>query len=191
MPIRVITPPATEPVTLPEAKAHLRLESNLDDVQVDTLVRTARQYVEQVCWRGLVSQTIEYVTDAFPSDDGGIELPFGNLVSVTSVTYVDANGAEQTMPSSDYSVDTVRVPGRVMLAYGKTWPTAREQWDAVKVRYAVGWAASSVPLPLKHAILLIVSHLYEHRTPEVIGASISQVQFAIDALIWPYRLTEF
>lgn len=184
---RLVTAPATEPVTLAEAKAHLRLEHDLDDTYVTTLIQAARQHAEEVCWRGMISQTWEVVLSAFPSCDS-LELPHGALASITSVTYTDTDGDSQTLSTDVYEADTVSVPGRIRLKYGQSWPGSRTQWDAVRIQYVVGWAdADSVPAPLKQAILLLVSQMYEHRTPEV-DRSLSQVQFAVSALLAPYRL---
>lgn len=179
MPTRLITAPASEPVTLREAKDHLRLETDLDNDQVTAMIVAARQYLEEVCWRRFVTQTWELVLEACPSN-GIIELPGGSLASVTSVKYVDTGGTLQTMATSDYVVDTATVPGRVLAAYGVTWPTTRTQWDAVVVRYVVGSAVADVPAPIKQACLLHVSDLYEHRLPED--------NEAMAALIHPYRI---
>lgn len=189
---RLITPPAVEPVTLAEAKAHLRLEHSLDDAYVTTLIQAARQYVEKVCWRGLVTQTWELVIDEFPASDY-IELPKGELQSITSVSYVDANGVTQTFANTDYEADTVTVPGRIMLKYLMSWPSgARSVWNAVRIQYVVGWAdAAAVPAPIKQAILLLVSQMYEHRTPEVVGTIMAAVSFSFGALLAPYRLARF
>lgn len=198
MPTTLITAPADEPVTLAEAKSHLRLEHALDDAAVTAAITAARQWVEEVCWRGLVTQTWERVESAFPADSSlalerqGLELPMGNLVSVTSLKYIDPDGVERTaVLNTDYVIDTVNVPGRVRRAYAKSWPSVRSQWDAVRCRYVVGWATGEVPKPLKNALLLLVSQLYEHRTPEVTGTIISKVAFAVEALIAPYRLVRF
>ncbi len=193
MPLQPITPPADEPVTLTEAKNHLRLETAADDASVLVMISAARLWAEEHCWRGFVTQVWELVEPCFPDDAGlpaareGFELPRGNLVSVASVKYIDSNGVEQTMPTADYTVDTVTVPGRVRRAYGKSWPSYRSQWDAVRIRYTVGWDVTSVPKPIKQALLLLISQMYEHRTPEVAGA-VSKVQFAVEALLGPYRL---
>lgn len=198
MPIRIVTPPSAEPVSLSEAKAQLRLEHTADDAFVGTLIKSAREYVEQVCWCGLVTQTVELVMNSFPdwcypsqgSFVGGskFELPFGRLVSVTSVKYIDVNGVEQTMSPADYSVDNVSAPGRIYLGYNKTWPSTRAQWDAVRVQYIVGTDDETVPASLKQAMLLLISQMYEHRTPEITGTIIAAVQFSFDALIQPHRL---
>lgn len=181
---RLVTAPAEEPVTLAEAKAHLRLEHNEDDVYVESLITAARQYVEQICWRRVVTQEWELVLGGFPGADE-ISLAKEDLKSVESVQYVDANGDEQTLSPDVYAVDAVSEPGRVVLAPGQSWPATAEREDAVRVRFKAG-----CPRPVAQAILLLVSQMYEHRTPEVHGA-LAQVHFAVDALLAPYRVVRF
>lgn len=188
--MHVVTPPAAEPVTLAEAKEHLRLETAEDDGYVTTLIQAARQYIEEVCWRGVVTQTMETVLDGFPCGDK-VELRGGNLGGITSVTYTDPDGVSQTLSPSAYEADTVSVPGRLLLAYEEDWPSTRARWDAVRVRYTVGWAAADVPAPLRQALLLLVAQMYEQRVPEVTGASIGKLEFAVDALLSPYRLVQW
>lgn len=189
---QLITPPAAEPVTRAEAKNHLRLETDLDDDDVDRLIVAARQWAEEYCWRGFVTQVWEFVADEFPSCDDGFKLPRGNLAGVTSVKSIDANGVEQTMSSGDYSVDSTREPGRLRLGYGKSWPSSRSQWDAVRVRYTVGWSADQVPAPIKQAVLLLIAGMYENRAPEVSGTIVSPLQVVtVKALLESYRLSEF
>jgi uncharacterized phiE125 gp8 family phage protein len=119
-----------------------------------------------------------------------VKLPGGNLGAITSVTYLDADGDEQTLATSVYEADTLSVPGRMLLAYGESWPATRYQWNAVKVRYTVGWAVDDVPVPIKHALKLLVAQMYENRVPEV-DRALSKVEFAVDALLNSYRLREF
>jgi uncharacterized phiE125 gp8 family phage protein len=173
--VSLYTAPALEPVTLQEAKDHLRIEHSEDDAQITGHILAARQYVEEICWRGLVTQVWDLTLPSFPKDHckpsefEGIELPKGNLIAtspVAFVKYLDAAGTLQTMPTSDYLVDSKSVPGRIRRAYGVSWPTHRLQWDAVRVQYQVGWAnAAAVPMPLVQAMLLLISQMYEHRTP--------------------------
>jgi uncharacterized phiE125 gp8 family phage protein len=188
MRLHLVTPPATEPVSLAEAKAHLRLEpeQTAEDAYLAVLIQAARQYAEEVCWRGLVTQKWEAVLEGFSGAE--MELPRGHLDSIVSVTYVDEAGVVQTVAPATYEADTVSVPGRLLLAYGQSWPSARAQWNAVRVRYTVGWAAAEVPATIRQALLLLVAHLYEQRTPEVVGTIVSPVRFAVDSLLSPYRL---
>jgi uncharacterized phiE125 gp8 family phage protein len=187
MGLRLTSAPATEPVTLVEAKAHLRLETSADDTYVTSLIVAARQYVEEVCWRGLIAQTWELTLDDWPSTDQ-IDLPRGEVTAITSVKYDDATGAEQTLASSNYTLDGYP-PARLVLKSSASWPDLDGEVLAIRILFVVGWAnAAAVPMPIKQAVLLLVSQLYEQRTPEVTGAQIAKVDFAVDALLRPYRL---
>lgn len=185
-----VTGPAVEPVTLAEAKAHLRLETNLDDAYVTALITAAREYVEKIAWRAFVNQTWMLTLDGFADV---IELPKGKLVSVASVQYLDENNVSQVVPTTVYELDTLSLPGRILLKHGQSWPATLSRWNAVNVTYDVGEgpAASDVPEPVKHVIKLLISQMYEHRTPEVTGTIVSQVKFAVDALLYNYRLMRF
>lgn len=217
MPFQVLTPPSVEPLSLTEAKDHLRVDFSTDDTYITTLIPAARQYVEAICWRGLLTQTVELTLAGFTSHrhshtyggsflppyggyfpfelhphnlHHGIELPGGQAAALDedAITYIDSNGAQQTLDPSVYSFDNVSVPAKLHLAYGKSYPNTRPQWNAVSITYDVGWATpDDVPSPIKQAMLLLVSQMYEHRTPEVAGV-LSAVQFTIDNLLQPYRL---
>lgn len=195
MPFVLITPPTTEPLSLEEAKLHLRLEEPVleaENVYVGGLVAAARRHVEKVTGRALVTQTWEAVEDGFPCAE--LRLAKGELQSVTSVKYLDAAGAEQTLDAAAYQVDAVRRPGRlggrVVLAPGAAWPaTAAGRINAVRVRFVAGYgAASAVPDDIKQAMRLLIGHLYEHREEEITGTITSRFAIAKDALLTPYML---
>jgi uncharacterized phiE125 gp8 family phage protein len=217
MGLRLITAPVSEPVSLAEAKAHLRIDQSVtvDDTEIQAMITAARTYIESVCWRALMTQTWEIVLDNFPcswpsplpgcgSDHAWlcssaqsaypkkseIPLPLGTIQSITSVKYDDANGTEQTFASSNYVFDET-VPPRLVLKTNSSWPTTSGEANCIRIRFVAGYAgsgASIIPQPLKSAILLLVSQLYEHRTPEVVGAAVHPIQFSLDALISSYRL---
>lgn len=174
--------PATEPVTLAEAKSHLRVDGTDDDTLITELIKGARQLVEGNTGRSLITQTWRLTLDRFPRNDEAIQLERPPLISVESVQYVDTNGATQEMATADYIVDTSHVQGEVALAYDKTWPDTRAQRNAVLVNYTAGYgAASAVPEALKAAIKLRLGDLYENREASVIG-TIHTANPAADAL---------
>lgn len=193
MSVRLVTGPTVEPLTLDEAKAHLRLEQSADDDYVESLIKSSRIHTEQETSRGLIEQTWEYVAEEFPCEDY-IELPKGTLRSVSFVKYIDDTGALITLDPSKYELDTKSRTGRIYLAHGEAWPAARDRWNAVQVEFKVGYgtAASSVPEPLKQAMLVLLAQMYEQRTMEVVGTIIARTQAATyDNLIAPYRLRKF
>lgn len=193
MTLRVVTPPGATPVSLLEAKVHLRLEESLDDSYVSTLIEAARSYVEKTCERALVRTTVELTTAAPETWGAVVRLVGGALQStadVLSVTYLDTADVVQTLPLADVAVvlGGDATPSLLLPAYGVSWPLMSERPDALRVQYRVGWAtAAEVPAPLRHAVLLMLSQLYEHRTPEVTGTIASTLALSLDALMAPYR----
>lgn len=201
---RVITSPTVEPLTVAAAKKHLVLETNDDDSLVADCIKAAREYSEKYLGRGILAQTLELTLNAFPcaydvpygsapaGDENALVLPHGQLAAsnpVTYVKYIDANGALQTLDSSAYEVETCEdAPGIIRPVYASQWPATRDTWNAVQVRYVVGWATpDEVPSSIVSAMKLLVSQMYEHRTPEVTGTIMTSVKFSYEALLQPYR----
>lgn len=187
--VAVITPPAEEPVTRVEAKLHLRVDHTADDDLIDRLITAARQRVENATWRALVTQTLELTLDAWPGGNR-LELPRPPLVSVTSVTYTNSDGQATVWSSSLYQVITQGTPGRIVPAYGESWPTATlRAANGIAVRYVAGYgAAAAVPALLKAAILLLVGHLYENREAVIVGAGLAAtpLPLAVESILSDY-----
>lgn len=160
MALRLITAPATEPVSSTEAKLHLKVDGSTDDTLIAALISAARILCEDFQGRGYITQTWELTLDAFP--ESPFELPRAPLASVVSIKYKDAAGVETTMAATDYVLDLSSEPGRVALADGKSWPSADlYPVGAVKIRYTVGGATA--PVNVKQAILLTIGGWYEDR----------------------------
>lgn len=184
--LKVQTPPAEEPVTLAEAKAHMRIVVNDDDALITRLIAVARQQCEYVARRAFVSRTYDGVLDKWPRGDT-IKLPYPPLVSVTSITYIDSAGDSHTMPSSDYFLDTTSEPGRIHLAYNASWPAEiLRPHAAITIRFVAGYGgAASVPDGYKQATLLYLAHLYENREAVLVqqGITALPVPMAIESLL--------
>jgi uncharacterized phiE125 gp8 family phage protein len=200
----LVTAATTEPVTLAEAKLHLRVDVDDDDDVINRLIRTARHQTEVFTGRRWVNSTYRLRLDRFPfvgeatqynDVDGSIILPHGPLSSVSSITYVDTDGNTATATTADYTVDTDSVPGRVALAFGKSWPDAREQANAVSVTYVAGYGttATSVPDAAKSAIHLLVGHWYNNReeVSATIGGNVVRIPVAAETLLWGLRVMRF
>ena len=199
----LVTPPAGEPVSLTEAKAHMRIDSADDDSLIAALITAARQAAEAHMRRALVSQTWRLSLDRFPvapqpwwdglregadmpGDGSVIELPRPPLISVTSVTvYDDANNAT-VAGVSIYYVDADSEPGRVVLRSGQTWPMAGRVAGAVEVLFVAGYgAAGAVPQAIRQGMLLLIGRLYENREAEAAAVALP---LGVAALWRPYRL---
>jgi len=194
MGLTLITGPTTEPVTMEEAKQHLRVDVSDDDGLIAGYVLAARRYIESQTGP-LMQQTWDYTVDREWPMVGGfyaIRLPFSPCSSVTSVSYVDTAGASQTLSAGLYqTVLNVPIP-YIAKAYNQSWPAIRDVPAAITVRAVYGYGASpgAVPDPLRQAILLMVGRFYEHREEVVVGAIPSSVPMGVEALIGPYSLAQ-
>jgi uncharacterized phiE125 gp8 family phage protein len=184
MPLKLVVSATEEPVTLQEARAHLRQESG-EDEYIAGLIAAARRFCETFQNRAYVTQTWDLFLDAFLP--GCIKVPLPPLQSVAFIKYKDIAGVLQTRPSSEYLVDAFSELGLVCRANGKPWPTTYPEINAVQIRFVAGHeTAAEIPPEVKHAILLKVADLYEHRGgDEGIDKNIKE---AIESLLWPDRV---
>lgn len=186
-----VTAPAETPVTLSEAKAHLRVLNVSQDALITALIEAATTHLEGrhgILGRALVTQTWDTRIDRFPwQARGRLELPLPPLQTVTWIKYIDDVGAEQTLATDQYAVDPQHLIGCVRPAYGKQWPTTLCDEGAVRIRFVAGYgAASAVPRPIKQAILLLVGHWWVHR--EAVGDAGGPMALAVEALTSPFRM---
>ncbi len=189
MSLRRTTDAVVEPVTLLEAKAHLRIleQDTTDDALISVLVKAARMAAEQEIHRAIMTQTWTKTLDRFPD---AIRMDYAPIQSVTSVKYLDENGDEQTLDSGLYYVDTKSEPGWIIPAFDLDWPDTLCAVNAVEAVYVAGWASEDdVPASIKQWILLMVGHYYENR--EASGdLKLAPLPF-ISGLLDPFRLSYF
>ena len=208
MTLTLVTAPMALALTLAEVKAHLRVEdtANDEDALIMSLTRAAHEHIDgRDGWlgRALLTQTWDLVLDRFPKNRtrargyigpgfaaDAIRVPLPPLISVTSVKYIDSDGVLQTWAASKYTVDIKSQPGRITPAFGEVWPSTRGEINAVTVQFVAGYGAdwNSVPTPIKHAMLLLVGHFYEHREEVVVGITTARLPVAVEALLGPYQV---
>ena len=181
-----LSTPATEPLTLADAMQHLRVDFSDDDALISALIVTARQQAEHRTGRALITQQWRLGLDQFPVDS--LELPLPMLQSVQSVTYLDADGVRQTLAGAEYDVITDELVGRLVPAYGKTWPQCRIWPGSVQVSYTCGYgAAADVPQSIKAWMLLAIGAWYENREALVAGQPVTDLPRCFwEGLLDPY-----
>jgi uncharacterized phiE125 gp8 family phage protein len=188
MPYLLVTAPASEPLSLQEAKDHLRVDASYTDTDalIQTQIIAARQRAEQLTRRALVTQHWKYVADAFPGPSQ-LGIPYGKtfttpghaillekspVASVDSITYLDMSGVRQTMPATDYIAEMVGEPCRITPVFGKIWPVPLPQIGAVEVNFTAGygalntatppvWVGAAVPEVIKLAMKLMIEAAYD------------------------------
>lgn len=162
MSLQLVTPPAGEPVSLAEAKLHLRVDGGEDDLLIGSLITAARQAAETITHRQFITARWKLVMDAFAGQ--AVLIHKSPLISVVAVEYLDMAGLVQTMPPSHYTVDAASEPARLTPIFGQTWPPTLPQIGAVSVTFDAGYGvAGAVPEGIKSWIKLRVGSLYAHR----------------------------
>ena len=184
------TAPAVEPVTLAEAKAHLRVDTSDDDTYIGTLITAAREWCEQYLDRTLVHTQWVMRFDKFP--DSGIEpveLPRPPMVmsgtaTAVTVTFTQEAGPTSTYSTAEYRVDRNATPGAILPIYGSTWTPHRQDDNAISVTWWAGYGASgsSVPAAIRHAMLMLIGTWYERRA-SADNAGGSEVPFGVKSLL--------
>ena len=204
MPMQLITPPAAEPVSLAEAKLHLRVDFDDDDSLIQVLISAARQAAEMLTQRQLVTARWRMVLDSFPGcglmgvpagqtftlPGHAILIPKSPLQSVVEIRYLDMAGVSQVMPSAHYTVDKASEPARITPVFGQIWPVALPQIGAVSVTFDAGYgSAADVPEGLKSWIKLRLGSLYAHReeVASMARGRIDPLPF-VDGLLDPYKV---
>jgi uncharacterized phiE125 gp8 family phage protein len=182
--VTVVTPPQPF-VTLDEAKEHLRVLDEDSDALIEAYIAAACAHIDGPDgWlgRAIGVQELE-VRGAF---FGGCRwtLPFPPVIEVTGVTYLDSDGAEQTLATDQYEVR-----GReIVPAYGITWPSVRSDRESVRVAYSAGY--DEVPAPIKAAVLLMVGDMFAFRETAAVGITIGAIPMSttVEYLLSPYRV---
>ena len=181
------TAPTEEPISVAEAKDQMRVTQSSEDAYIGLLIQKARDKYENDIQFQLVTASRKTTLDKFPNV---IVLAFPPLQADNLIiTYVDEDGADQTLASTEYQLDTKRIPGEVVEAFDKTWPATRDQRGAVTVAYNCGYGdASAVPFIDKHAVALLVAHWFANRESPISGATITGVPTSYDDIVNQRRL---
>lgn len=183
MGLTLVTPPTGEPLALSVAKAHLRVDSDDEDVLITGYIQAAREYVERATGRALYTQTWDYTVDDFPYPDP-IRLPRAPIQSISYLKYYDSGGVLSTLDSATYIFDPSSAFGELALAYNATWPAYQLRRNAITVRFVAGYGdtPNDVPMPLRAAVQLMTAQLYMNRE------SVTEPP-TVTALLDPFRVT--
>jgi len=189
---KVTVAPTSEPITLTELKAHLRITGTAEDTLLTDYIETARIMVEDITGRKLINQTLVGYTDSFSSDNNGqvkgewwsgvrvgtyfthilngktfIELDWTPISSITSVYTVDDDASETLYASTNYYLDNFDndMKSRIYLTENAEIPTGLRCQNAIKITYVAGYGATaaSVPMSLNHAVKLMAAEIYNKR----------------------------
>jgi uncharacterized phiE125 gp8 family phage protein len=183
--LTAITPPVIYPVTLSQAKSHLRVDEDFleDDLYIMSLVAAATDHVESVSDRTLIRRQYRMRFDHFPSWD--IPLPRPPIASgPIAVEYIPSDAVYSPLPFANFREDRDSTPAAIRPQWNGTWPTTRGAENDVSVTYWAGYGDSveNVPSPAKHCILLMLAHWYSVRE-SVVQGGLNPVPMAVEVLL--------
>ena len=181
--------PAVEPLTVAEAKLHLRVDISDDDAYIGTLITAAREWVENYLDRTLITTQLILRAAEFPTEELELARPpmvASGTATAVVITYTLADTTTATLSTALYRVDRTSTPGNVAPIINGTWPSdVIEDANAVAVTYYAGYGptSASVPATIRHACLMLVGHWYDRRSAVLTGTISKPIEFAVESLL--------
>lgn len=194
----LVTPPTIKPVSLTEAKAWLDIGYTDKDTVIGALIGAATAHLDG--WTGILGRCLCEQTwrQDFNDFRSCLRLPLFPVISITSVKYTDTAGAEQTIPSENYTLKNDDLGAYIEFTDSYSFPPLNSESAAVRAAYLCGYAdiagtpkTSSVPDDIKNAIALLVRHWFDNPGAVVVGVTAQQLPQGVDALLAKYRRPRF
>lgn len=196
----LVTAPTIKPVTRTEVKDALDISHTDKDTLIDGLIAAATSYLDG--WTGVLGRTLCEQTWRQDFDSLSLRcmrLPLFPVISITSVKYKDTTGAEQTINSANYTLQTDDLGSYVQFLSTYSSPALWIELPRASVTYKAGYAnagadpnfTSTVPDAIKQAMFLMIRQWFDNPTAAVVGQLVEKMPFAVDALLAPYRRVRF
>lgn len=184
MSVKVITPPAAEPVPFGDLKLFLKVDDTAEDSLIASLAEAARLHLEALTGRTFVTQGLRIIRDAWPPS-GLISLPVAPVISLDAVRVMTATGS-QAVATTSFRLDGQGQRARIALV-GPDVPRPLVPLAGIEIDVTAGYGPpAALPAPLAHAIRLTVAHWFENRTPVVIGHDTVVLPATVSALLAPF-----
>ena len=182
--------PALEPVSVAEAKAHLRVDGEAEDALIASLILTSRLHIEAALGLSLITQSWRMLIDRWPKGPA-LNIPMRPLQSIDEVRVLSASSAATTILPSAYDADLSSAQPR-LLRTGAALPQPGKPVHGIEIDLTAGYgdAASDVPAPIRHALLILCTHWYENREPIEVGSPAAGIPSSVSDLLTPNRVAQ-
>jgi uncharacterized phiE125 gp8 family phage protein len=194
MAMRRTIEPTQLPISLAEAKAHLRVEHSYEDALITSYIQGATDYVDGYngfLGRALVDQTWQLTLDEFP--DNEIKLPLAPVIAVSALNYDAPDGNQQTLSPTLYTVDAESEPGWILPA--GDWPDTFDGINSVRIVFRAGYintgnspVSGTIPGNIRAALLLYIGALYDNRQETIVGQAATQLPWNAEFLLRRHRI---
>lgn len=166
-PVRV-TAPTMLPISVDEVKKLIRIDFDDDDEAIEQNIQSAVDHYEG--WNGILG--ICLVEQEWRQDFEGfcsvMLLPLGPFISLSKITWRNADGVEQELDSNLYSVG-VDDAGYAFVRFSSTfvWPSPVAEFAPVSVFYKAGFPIvqnkQTVPQDIRTAIAARVQMFFDQQ----------------------------
>src|SRR5690606_35870760 len=159
--------PIVEPISLAEAKAHLRVDTSAEDTLIQSLIMASRLHIEAALDLALITQSWRIRRDAWPTSRA-LMLPLRPVQSLISVNAYGDDESADAIDSDSFILDGYANPARLVWRGVGTAPKASlAAANGIEIDIVAGFGdePSDVPQSIRHALLLLVAHWYENREP--------------------------
>ena len=180
--------PSVEPITLAEAKAHLRVEQTAEDALIGSLIITSRLHIETALGLALITQGWSYFIDRWPKSRD-IILPLRPVQAINAIRIYADDTTYVTLPAGTFALDGAGLPARVVRTASATPSNPARASGGIEFALTAGFGATpaAVPAPIRQALLLLVAHWFEHRDPIEIGSAETRIPAVVSDLLAPYK----
>ncbi|MDX2308469.1 MAG: head-tail connector protein [Hyphomicrobium sp.] len=187
MTLLFLSGPSVEPVSLAEAKAHLKVDTADEDALIGSLILTSRLHAEAALGLAFIQQQWRLLLDTWPPG-GAVTLPLRPVTSIDAVRVLASDGTPTTLPPSSYALE----PGarrQRLIPESANWPLPGRRALGIEIDFTAGFGvtSASVPEDIRHAILLLVAHWYEHRDVIEIGSAATRIPSIVSELLANWR----
>lgn len=182
--------PSELPLSLAEVKAHLRLNQNdpTHDENLNLLIEAAVERLQQDLDRQFITSTYEQTQFCWVDDEQSsrygdeVKIHKKAVTTVSAVTYVGEDGAEQTLDPSAYVFDLAR--GSLFPTPGTQWPSVQsDNPNAIKIAFTAGYGADNACIPrlFKAALLLCIGKWFFDPAQE--GSALHSQEVAYERIV--------
>ncbi|MEL6919589.1 MAG: head-tail connector protein [Pseudomonadota bacterium] len=179
----LVTPPSVTPVSLAQAKAHLRITHNDEDTLIGELIEAATRFMadnDGVC---CITQTWRYFVSDICQPRRIHRYP---VSTVEAAIVYDADGHATTATAGEVLIDTRKRPAALTFDVTSIGANADNGAD-VDIVFGFGETAVDVPDTLRRAILILVAHWYTLRGDVAPSQQPVSVPEQYNRLVAPYR----
>ncbi len=167
--------PTLRPISLDEAKAHLKISGSDEDTIVGIYLDAAINACENKLQTAIMDSRFTLYSRCFSQH---LNLQKNYVSAINSVKYYDSDGVQQTVTPTDYALQDYRVPNVLYFNEAYVSPTTDTREFPVEVSFNAGFMAATGVIPnIRSAVLLEVGDRYENRQNEIVGDRIAVVMF--------------